>query len=891
MCGSSRERDARRCGKPRGADVCGACGAKAPWEKGPTRSNAYLVVRFVCFVACSLCSGYRIQGPSQLLVTDQKTPLVTGVLTIDLHRVFSDRFRLDRLDQAGALDGLHGREGALQRNSVGATTNVYLRIVSRNIVRRTNVALPSSSSLVINEALHFHISVPRKYRHPFNIVLIEVMGFHGAEQASDISLHVVLASTSLHLHDIIRARRFDGTMDLYDGLIPTGELDVSIDFHYGLYGFGYSPLLNNGILAEEALGRSLYPRITDIPRERLLRDHCIVAPKAMHHPSFIPFRERALIGYGRSERVLEHLEATEGELLELPLLALRMQKLQDTLEGCKEGKSRFEKLRLLRQFVLSGTERSECYESSTRKRSGTRSFAAACVRFVRPANQVGVYQSDYSEFDADLVTNGSVSYAQKSPPTPSPIPSKLPLPSVVRPHPWGVAQPIPEDTFDGGGDTTDTELLDTEREGAHGESAAASQRSALEEAEGLSDGFLSERPDEEPIVGMERAEGTPFSMTRRGSEILGKRRRLSRIPKQFGLTGMDTEGEETDGDLQGDIAAFEETGDVDSLGPSVEFALASLIGKAYDKGAPSQPVYATPSARGALLGGDTAVGGTVPMRPRRGMPGTSAASSARGLGTARGLGAAHGLGTGRGVGTARGLAAGGAARGAAPDPGLEFGDIPPPAVGAPVGMTSVDSSRRVDGGFSALNWARGGAAGVLSSARGGGNTGVFGLSRAPSEQRGNGRHSVRGAGAVVDDANVGGVPAFVPPVRGAPSGMSHVGSVVTGVQRTISKVVNPGAGVGTLPGPSNVPGSSFASVAAAASANAPASSRGSHLVRGAVAKWMSSMQADADGAPAGAGADGGGDVMSARSHVPGASGAFVGGMSASARGGGAGGQR
>eukprot|EP00727_Mastigamoeba_balamuthi_P006572 m51a1_g2535 hypothetical protein (257) ;mRNA; f:252940-253766 len=105
---------------------------------------------------------------------------------------------------------------------------------------------------------------------------------------------MTLGSVSFHLHDLAKSGHVSGdsNFDLMDGSLAVGELDLSLTWCYGAYGYGYSALLcgtddqrtsshqtSSAAAPEASVARCLYPRPAGLAPETLdPRTRTVTAP-------------------------------------------------------------------------------------------------------------------------------------------------------------------------------------------------------------------------------------------------------------------------------------------------------------------------------------------------------------------------------------------------------------------------------------------------------------------------------------------------------------------------------------------------------------------------------------------------------------------------------------
>lgn len=172
---------------------------------------------------------------------------------------------------------------------------VYCEISTRTYVKKTTVVQSNKLEAEWNERKHFPVTVTRNRRHPFNLLKIQVFSV----DTGDLDQPMASGSVFFHLHDVIPVSPITGTYDLWDDDLLVGEIQLEITFNYGAFGYGYSIQLQEENMSPDDLIRySLFPRLTPQVAE-MEAETSVLVVKAVPHPSYIPFKSRVNLSYGK----------------------------------------------------------------------------------------------------------------------------------------------------------------------------------------------------------------------------------------------------------------------------------------------------------------------------------------------------------------------------------------------------------------------------------------------------------------------------------------------------------------------------------------------------------------------------------------------------------------
>ncbi|KAL7751116.1 hypothetical protein RI367_003318 [Sorochytrium milnesiophthora] len=181
------------------------------------------------------------------------------------------------------------------KDTTRAHENTYCTVSIRNFCKKTHVRAKQNDRIDWDQTKHFPVVVPQSRKHPFNLVRIQLFEF----DSFNPNAHRELGGVSFHLHDIVSVSPIMGAFDVWDQHQLIGDIEVEITFSYGSFGYGYSSQLKEERRTpEEMVAYSLFPRIVP-PKEQQEAERGVMAVKALQHPSFIPFKEKAFLSYGK----------------------------------------------------------------------------------------------------------------------------------------------------------------------------------------------------------------------------------------------------------------------------------------------------------------------------------------------------------------------------------------------------------------------------------------------------------------------------------------------------------------------------------------------------------------------------------------------------------------
>ncbi|KAJ4454598.1 hypothetical protein PAPYR_10649 [Paratrimastix pyriformis] len=316
------------------------------------------------------------QDLSQLLEEEEIRPLIYGILA----------FRI-----------VEARKIITEESEKDQTLNAYCKISIQDLSKRTKVAPNINGRSYWNQVKHFPVQISRSRRHPSNLVRIQVFSFKHANEK-----HKEYGTVAFHLHDIARALKFKGKFDLFLVDQIVGEIQVSITFHYGLFGFGYSLQLKKKDQVQPPdwfVRHSLFPRLQP-PTERAEPGRGVMLPKATCHPYCVPFDYRVFLGDGRE--IAPKLDWAAAAENRFPNLMGYMKDFSHVRHAMKQISSRHEKLQFLRDVIASSSKRLEMTKEEPSFRSN-QPPEKPYMKYMRPVSGVRKFALTVEDFaDLDL---------------------------------------------------------------------------------------------------------------------------------------------------------------------------------------------------------------------------------------------------------------------------------------------------------------------------------------------------------------------------------------------------------------------------------------------------------------------------------------------------------
>ncbi|KAI9137033.1 hypothetical protein BKA69DRAFT_1100874 [Paraphysoderma sedebokerense] len=306
----------------------------------------------------------------RLLMQDEDIrPCITGVLAVKIKRA-----RLLQL-----------------KKTVPTYDNTYCSITIRNFVKRTHVVSKTDcGSVVWNQTKHFPVVVPTSRKHPFNLLRVQVVDF----SSQNTLIQKDVGGVSFHLHDMIPVSPITGTFDLWDQNQLVGDLELEITFSYGSFGYGYSPQLKEEKrTVDELLSYSLFPRITP-PQDQMESDGTVLIVKALPHPSYIPFKNKVHLSYGKEigdlKAILERQYAPE-------FFGKDLKKLEATRDQYFSMNDRVSRLMFLHKRILDSNCHSEVIhpnQSTTASSSASHPHVKSYTTFTQPFNHPPIFTDE-----------------------------------------------------------------------------------------------------------------------------------------------------------------------------------------------------------------------------------------------------------------------------------------------------------------------------------------------------------------------------------------------------------------------------------------------------------------------------------------------------------------
>ncbi|GKT23911.1 hypothetical protein ADUPG1_012580 [Aduncisulcus paluster] len=179
------------------------------------------------------------QDMTQLIIDDNTFPLVKGVLFVSIHSC--KRLLTDPLFP-GVL-------------------SCYTEVLVQGMTFKSTIVPIVAANCVVNASFHIPTIINRNVRHPANIFSISVFVVPSAV----LSYHkpYLLGTVSFHMFDVISSKKANAMFSIFSGDQTTGEVDLSLSWTYGVFGYGHSAFLRDPRHQEEEYTKhSLYPRIS-----------------------------------------------------------------------------------------------------------------------------------------------------------------------------------------------------------------------------------------------------------------------------------------------------------------------------------------------------------------------------------------------------------------------------------------------------------------------------------------------------------------------------------------------------------------------------------------------------------------------------------------------------
>jgi hypothetical protein len=114
--------------------------------------------------------------------------------------------------------------------------NLYAIVAVRSFTKRTTSALVKSGTVTWNQTKHFPLIIARNYRHPYNLLQVNIV----ANSGDDPDYSENIGTVFFHLHDLIQASPISGCYDLWNENVCVGSVRLELTFSYGAFGYGSS---------------------------------------------------------------------------------------------------------------------------------------------------------------------------------------------------------------------------------------------------------------------------------------------------------------------------------------------------------------------------------------------------------------------------------------------------------------------------------------------------------------------------------------------------------------------------------------------------------------------------------------------------------------------------
>ncbi|GKT31908.1 hypothetical protein ADUPG1_006226 [Aduncisulcus paluster] len=178
---------------------------------------------------------------AQLIVDDNTFPLVKGVLHVSIN---SCKRILTQALFPGVL-------------------SCYTEVLVQGMVYKSPIVPVIASNCLLNASYHIPFIISQNVRHPSNVFSISIFIVPSAVLA--YHKPYLLGTVSFHIFDVVSSKKSNAMFSIFSGDQTTGEVDLSLSWTYGLYGYGHSTFLRENNSPDEHAKYSLYPRVSVHP--------------------------------------------------------------------------------------------------------------------------------------------------------------------------------------------------------------------------------------------------------------------------------------------------------------------------------------------------------------------------------------------------------------------------------------------------------------------------------------------------------------------------------------------------------------------------------------------------------------------------------------------------
>ncbi|XP_055494344.1 uncharacterized protein LOC129698924 [Leucoraja erinacea] len=216
----------------------------------------------------------------------------------------------------------------------------------------------SKITIPFEEVKYFIAQIPKQKNDERNKIAVELVG---VERFSDAQR--LLGQTYLHLIDIIKKGSVSETCELGIKNLRVCNLDMSIDFSYGHFGYGYSNQLRQVEKDKSGINEnSLFLRIPPL-ENRKDEVNNVITYQTMPYPMFLPEELQVSVGGLGRERERETVAAESSEYFtKVPRRVLQLMKTRKRLDLLRneydKKKTQEQRIEFLEQLILKRTGKS-----------------------------------------------------------------------------------------------------------------------------------------------------------------------------------------------------------------------------------------------------------------------------------------------------------------------------------------------------------------------------------------------------------------------------------------------------------------------------------------------------------------------------------------------------
>ncbi|XP_038646194.1 microtubule-associated protein futsch-like [Scyliorhinus canicula] len=244
-------------------------------------------------------------------------------------------------------------------NIMKSTATHHIRELLK--IKKSKILIP------FEEVKYFCVQVPRGKNDDRNKISIELLELERLSESQR-----VLGRTYLHLFDIVQQVSVSDTFELGIKNLHVCNLDMSIDFAYGYFGYGFSNQLKQPENEKQKIQeKSLFLRIPPL-ENRKDNVHNVITYQPMPYPAFLPDDLQVTVGRDRERESV--LTETSEELKKVPRKVLQLMKSRKRLDQLRfeynEKKTEEQRIEFLEQLILKKVGKSRKMLRSERKMKG-----------------------------------------------------------------------------------------------------------------------------------------------------------------------------------------------------------------------------------------------------------------------------------------------------------------------------------------------------------------------------------------------------------------------------------------------------------------------------------------------------------------------------------------